>query len=269
VSKFKLRVSDAIAPFREKAEKTWGLERYQTANYKCPLVYFGLYNTCDYQSFLRHTGKIMVVWAGGDIINLKNNKITRYFIKKKRAEHFVENQVEQEALKKMGIKSAIAPSFVEDSRSFPISYKPSKNPHIWLCAHQERQEEYGVELVKKIAKKLPSFIFHIYGASGPQGKNVIFHGKLPQDVFNHEIRKWHCGLRANEFDGNSEVAMKSIFMGQYPITRIKYPHIWNYTTEQELIMKLKNLKNLKRPNTKNRKFWKNHVNNYPFLKKNN
>jgi len=54
-------------------------------------------------------------------------------------------------------------------------------------------------------------------------------------------------------------------MGQYPISRIKYPYIDSYETEEELIALLKDLKNKKEPNLSTRQFWQINVNNYPWI----
>jgi len=55
-------------------------------------------------------------------------------------------------------------------------------------------------------------------------------------------------------------------MGQYPITRIKYPMIDHYETEEELIVLLKDLKNKTKPNIKARDYYRKILNNLPFLK---
>ena len=115
---------------------------------------------------------------------------------------------------------------------------------------------------------VPWVTFHFYGAFGNhQHKNVVYHGRVPPDQFNREIKRYHCGLRPNEHDGNSEIAMKSVLSGGYPITRIKYPHIDSYETEEELIALLKDLKNKKAPNPA-RDFWRENVNRYVWNKNN-
>jgi len=50
------------------------------------------------------------------------------------------------------------------------------------------------------------------------------------------------------------VLAKSILMGQYPISRIKYQHIDHFETEEELISLLRGLKNKRKPNP-NREWW--------------
>jgi len=54
--------------------------------------------------------------------------------------------------------------------------------------------------------------------------------------------------------------------GGYPITRIKYPHIWNYNTNNQLIHLLKRLQKTTKPNIEGRNYYRKVLNQYPFLK---
>lgn len=262
--KYKVKTSSSIVSFGPKAEKTWGLARYRFPwDIFKPVVFFGLYHVADYAYFLLHRGKKMVLWAGSDLLALKKNKLMCFFLKK--APNYVENGLEQDELAELGVNSVVSPSFVEDINDFPITFKPTDKPYVFLTCHPDRENEYGVGLIERIAPKVPECVFHIYGASKDcRIKNVIFHKRVPPDQFNKEIKRYHCGLRPNEHDGNSEIAMKSVLSGGYPITRIKYPYIDSYETEEQLIALLKNLKNKERPNYKAREFWRENLNQYPW-----
>lgn len=269
----KLLVSSSVAPFREKAEKIWGLERYRFPQdiFK-PVVYFGLYHWADYLYFLAHRGEKSVLWAGYDLINLKNNRLPWYKMFRG-VSNFVENRVEQKELEAFGIFSRIRPSFLEDVWDFPISYKYVERPNVYITGHADREEEYGFGLVKRVAEKVSEVEFHIYGTyyvmdyRDCSNNNIITHGRVPPEQFNEEIRNYQAGLRLNEHDGFSEITAKSILMGQYPITRIKYPMIDNYETEEELVSLLKELKNKKEPNIKAREFWIKNINQFPWTEK--
>ena len=111
-----------------------------------------------------------------------------------------------------------------------------------MCGHPDREAEYGLELIEQIAEELPEFTFHLYGVDNSEFAdlpNMICHGKVPEAQFVEEIKKCQGSIRPNEHDGNSEVSMRCLFNGGYPITRIPYDGIWNYTTKEELIEKLK------------------------------
>ena len=268
--KYKLRVSSSIVNFREKAEKTWKLKRYRFPwDIFKPTVFFGCYHIADYAYYIFHRGEKTIIWAGSDIQTLVRSKIPWYLLFRE-ITNYVENNVEWDGLASKRIYAKVRPSFLEDVNDFPVSFKPMDKPQVFLTAHLSREKEYGLYIIEKIAERLPNIIFHIYGSGiyypTKFSNNMIFHGFIPPEQFNREIKNYHCGLRLNEHDGFSEILAKSVLMGQYPISRIKYPHIDYYETEEELIVLLKALKDKIQPNLEARQFWKKNVNNYPWVK---
>ena len=267
----KLRTSSSIVPFREKAEKIWKLERYKFPQdiFK-PAVFFGMYHIADYAYYVFHRGKKTILWAGSDIQTLVKSKFPWHELFTGR-EHYVENKLEQAELVLLGIDCLVRPSFLEDINDFPVSFKPTERPQVFLTGHPGREDEYGFNIVMKIAQRVPEVDFHFYGSNFhideivPHYENLYYHGRVPSKQFNEEIKNYHCGLRLNEHDGFSEILAKSVLMGQYPISRINYPHIWHYETEEELIRQLKRLKKQTKPNLEARDFWRGNVNNYPWI----
>lgn len=269
---YKIRVSSSVIGFEERAIRTWGIEKWagwKDAN--APVVFFGLYTKHDYDAFLRHKGKKIVFWCGSDITNLLGNYDSRRVLKLfPETQHYCENEIEAEELKRINIDPKVIPSFLDDVNNFPVSFKPSKTPHIFLCGHDKREDEYGVSLVERIADKVPYATFHIYGVDkGSQYfsgiKNVVCHGRVPEKQFNEEIKEYQAGLRTNDHDGFSEVIAKSILLGQYPISKINYENIWNYKTDEELVKLIEKLKTIKEPNNA-REYWIGKLNNYPWKK---
>ena len=162
-----------------------------------------------------------------------------------------------------------------------MSYKdPKGKPHVWLTCHSGREREYGVELVNKIANQVSEVTFHIFGI-GDRGygylldwstgkplldfpKNIIYHGHVPSEQMDKMIRGYHCGLRTNDFDGCPHTITKGMLLGQWPISKIKYPHADSYETKEELVKLLKGLKNKKKPNLAGRKHWVKVVSEFPW-----
>lgn len=253
----------------EKIEKRSGLPQWNPWDRYVPVVFFGMYHIGDYLRFLWHRGEKTVYWLGGDIINLsKTRALVFRFIK---ARHLCENEPQRKRLEDCGIEAEVRPVIFDDP-DIGVSFKPSKNPHVYLNAHPDSKQAYGVDIVEVIAHKLPEFTFHIYGikkgfhqAWYDNGRlmnrdyvsqpNVIYHGLVSNEQFNQEIRNYQAGLRLNEYDGFSEILAKSVLMGQYPISRIKYPHIENYTSTEDLIHKLQLIKNKLKPNHEAREYW--------------
>ena len=282
IIKPKLLVSSSVWPFEEKALKIWKLEKYKWPRdiFK-PVVFFGMYHIGDFYHCLRHLGPKTIFWAGSDIVNLQKGKTFGRYLKPnklipwhkmlgRKTQHFVENELERRELAEMGIKALVRPSFLEDVDDFPIRFEQSDNPQVYISGRPDREEEYGFGLVGRLAEKCPDVFFHVYGAESPYGvklNNIIYHGNVPPCQFNIEIRRYHCGLRTNDHDGFSEITAKSVLMGQYPITKIKYDNIDSYDSELELIKKLNDLKNKKLPNSRARNYWRWNVNRYPWMEK--
>jgi hypothetical protein len=264
--------------------RTWGTINYERRHHKKePTVFFGMYDLRDYIALWRHKGKKWILWAGADLENLKHgfvfndgklkllSKLLRgnwwvlYIIRD--AEHWVEDLDEASKLAQFGIQARMAPSFMGDVSQFPVTYKQFHNPNVYISGHPGREDEYGFEIVKKIAPQCPDLRFHIYGSMPDwkvYSKNIILHGKVPREQFNSEIRNFQCGLRLNKSDGFSEITAKAVLMGQYPITYLYYPLIPNFKELRELVSLLKSLKQVARPNIQARDYYLKVLNSYPW-----
>lgn len=245
-----------------------------------PTAFIGLYHEGDWLRILLHRGLRLAFWCGGDILRLQKKPLWQFFLKHIKIDHVCENEVEQEALRKMGIEARIHPIlFFDDWTKYPLSFKPSKTPHVWLTCHPGREEEYGVRLVEKISWKIPEMTFHIFGEikskswnynktykqwHSEKQKNIIYHGHIPSEEMDKMIQGYHCGLRTLEFDGCPHTVTKGVLLGQWSINRIPYPHTDSYETKEQLIKLLKGLKNKKKPNLAGRKYWLETVSNFPW-----
>jgi hypothetical protein len=210
-----VHISSSIENWREKIEKK--LEGYE----RNTGLFFGMYGEKDLETFEDHKGDRNVYWQGSDINNLNYDRFSRLTI----AKHYCENEVCRKALENWGLHAEIKPWFWGNIEDYPLRYKPSKEPNIWLCAHPGREREYGVEQVYLWAQLLPDFTFHIYGVDKTYDlENVIFHGIVSEKELDEDIKNYQCGLRYNEFDGFSEVVSKAMLLGQHVISRIDYPY---------------------------------------------
>ena len=248
-------ISSSISNFRDKLLARTELPEWNWKSLDKHTVFFGLYHEVDYVRFLLHRGKKTVFWCGGDILNLQKKLLWQWILVHVSARHICENSVESALLGEMGFSAEICPMIFDNPKTVAPSFSPSENPQVYLCCHPTYEEQYGVTLVEGIASAVPSVCFHIYGVEGKNRDNVKFHGKVENDVFNREISGFQAGLRLNDMDGFSEVLAKSVLMGQYPISRIHYPMIDHASDITQLINKLHDLKNHKKPNTDAREYW--------------
>lgn len=262
-------------------QEVWWTSAY-TSRYE-PTVFFGLYDLRDYYALWRHQAKAWVLWAGSDIRNLQSgfvfndgklgtlSRITRGWFSGallemlKKAEHWTENDLEASALERLGLKvSGVCPSYM-GSTDLRMTYKPSKTPNVYLSASEGRQEEYGFDIVERIASSLPNMRFHMYGASfKTKQKNVIVHGRVPKEQMNKETDRFQIGLRLNEFDGFSEILAKAVLRGQYAVGKVRHPRIPSFRNDMDLITTLNTLRKKKEPNKVAMDWYKKSLNKFPW-----
>jgi len=265
----KIRVSSSVGHFKIRAEKTWGIKEWQGINDPDKeLLFFGLYHERDWEVFNNFEGKKTVFWCGSDILRAMEDYERKRILSNNPCEHYCENEIEAENLKTIGIEAKVIPSFLDDINKYPVCFKPPEDGiwKVWLCGHPEREEEYGFVLAKRMAKFFPDIEFHFYGVSTKQEQlpNIIYHGKVSEEKLNEEIKNYHCGFRPNFHDGVSEVMIKSMLLGQFPITRIKYEAVWNYENEKDLIGLFNKLKTQITPYSEGRGKWISKLNKYPW-----
>lgn len=247
--------SPSIENFREKLKARIGLPEWKWYFPFGKVIFFGMYRFSDYLKFIIHRGEKKIFWCGSDIINLSKRPFWKFVLTKYHIRHFCENQHEQNVLSNMGFIPPIICPMIFSIPNTEIAYKHSKIPHVYLTAHEDREEEYGVNVIKHIAPQIKEVIFHIYGINGKSYENIIFHGKVSDKQFNDEIRNYQASIRLNVFDGFAETTAKSILHGQYPITYIYYPKIDWAKDMDTLIELLKDLKYKKEPNYEGRDYW--------------
>lgn len=282
------RWSPTLGELEGTAEDVWGTEKYKIGEeyleQKCsqinePCVFFGLYGLPDFYKLWRHRGRKCILWAGTDIIQFKNG----YWLEEgggikispkplatwinKYCESYVENKVEQEALKEFGIESKIVPSFLGNVADFPLSYKPGIRIQLYTSVSGDNFKLYGWDKIYNLARENPKIEFHLYGNTkpfpipdSPEFSNIIIHGRVPKDQMNTETKEMTGALRLTEFDGFSEIIAKSLLWGQWPVSSIHYPNTLSPTQLNVFNFKLE-------PNYAGREWLLSVVNQYPWNQK--
>lgn len=211
-----------------------------------------MYHKIDYKRFIECEEEKEVHWQGSDILQLTDYS---EIIAKEKARHFCENEVCQKRLKEKGINAQIKYTFWNNVDDFPLSFQPSELPEFWMTAHPTREDEYGVGIFRSLARIFPKYKFHIYGIKDFNDSNLIFHGIIPDEQFNREIKKYQGAIRYNTFDGFSEVLSKACLLGQYAISTIAYPHIARLKSSQGLYKFIEGVAKKQKPNLKARNYY--------------
>ena len=216
----KIKISSSVSNFKEKILKNWPVEEYKFPDDKDKMViFFGMYHKGDYEAFLNHKGEKMIFWCGSDILNLDSIIVSRLYL----AEHknICENKVEKDKLAEYGIYAEIHPTFAGNIKDYIFSMKTNGEINVWLCMHEGREKEYGLETIKKMARMI-DYKFHIYGIKKENTKNIIYHGQVSEEQLDKEIKNYQIACRLNSFEGFSEVVAKGILLGQIIESKIKY-----------------------------------------------
>lgn len=267
------RWSPTLGALEGTAEKVWGTREYRF-DLDEPCVFFGLYGLPDFYQLWRHRGKKYILWCGTDIthfldgywldkegkIRIANATLAEWI--DANCESWVENDVEQEALRGVGIHSAVCPSFLGDIHDFPVSYQWSDPPEVYTSVSGDNFKLYGWDGIDEIALANPFIRFHLYGNTVPwisHCSNVVVHGRVPKEQMNREIQKMQGALRLAPFDGFSEILAKSVLMGQYPVSVIPYPYMLS-------VSEIHLLKDKESPNIGGREYYLNHLNRFPWNK---
>ena len=270
-SNWQCRVANSLGNgFAGTVEDAWGTLPYTDDT--APTCFFGLYGLPDFYALWRHKGRKAILWAGSDIRHFKDG----YWLDEvgdirlnptaladwinRNCENYVENGVEQKALRNMGILSKVVPSFLGNVDDYSVNYEWSDRPKVYASVSGDDFKLYKWDKIEELAVANPEVAFHLYGNTQPWSsfcKNITVHGRVPQEQMNSEIKDMQGGLRLLDHDGFSEVIAKSLLWGQYPISTIPYHGCLS-------VDQIATLKDKTEPNHKGREWLLSVVNKYPW-----
>lgn len=270
MQKWQCRVAPSLGELEGEHNDVWGTLKYKSIY--VPTVFMGLYSFRDFIELWNHRGRKAILWCGSDIVHFKNGywldengniRLDFQALAKwinESCYSFVENVVEHEELRKLGISSTIVPSFMGDVKKYKVSYKHSLRPKLYASVSGDNFKMYGWDRIDELAKQHPNVEFHLYGNTKPwksPHKNVYVHGRISKEKMNEQIQKMQGGLRLLEHDGFSEILAKSILWGQWPVSAIPYPHMLS-------IDEIGTIKDKKEANIEGRDYYLREVNRFPW-----
>jgi hypothetical protein len=244
------RWSPTLGDFEDSPEITWGVKPYDPDSTE-PCVFCGIYGLKDFYALWRYKGEKHIWWVGSDIRNFRNG----YWLDDKGSIRFsprpfaqwiinncvswVENNVEREALLEFGIDSLVVPSFLGDVTKFPRQVIDPEKRYYSSVSGNDFQL-YGWDKINEIARKNPDTKYYLYGNTVPwlAPENVIVRGRVPKEVMNEEVKTMTGCIRMVEFEGCSEILVKSVLWGQRPISLIDYSFLHSDNPRESLLNKL-------------------------------
>lgn len=251
---WKCRYAPSLGNLEGTVIDAWGTPIYNPMNIgeeDLPVVFFGLYGLNDFYALWRHKGRKAILWAGSDIrhfrdfywlddkgdFRIPSTSLALWI--NKYCESWVENDVEYNALKSMGIESKICPSFMGDVNDF-TPQNIDKNKRYFSSVSGNDFKLYGWDKLNAIAEANPDTEYHLYGntVDWEAPKNVVVHGRVTKEEMNKEAKSMTGCIRLVEFEGCSEILVKSVLWGQKPISLIDYPFLHSENPREELLKTL-------------------------------
>lgn len=176
--------------------------------------------------------KINMFWIGTDVLNVsknKNKKLINYIKNKKNINHFTECDWLKNELSLKDIQANTGPyitysSLFKDSFSEKTSAKQLKKITVLSYAREYRENFYGLNIIKELAKKRPDLEFRILGLNGESElDNLKYLGWINKNQMKENYNESHIFLRIAEHDGLSYSVLEAMYNGLYTIFNYEYP----------------------------------------------
>jgi hypothetical protein len=239
--------------------------KFNSYNIHDKCLFMGLYFDRDYEVFKNHKGERFVFWNGSDVSRLLDSPGAIDIVRNTPAVHACHNKALQDELASVGVSAIIRPILFTDVNDYGISYSPSDKLQFYINAHPQREHEYGIDTVLKIAPQFPNIKFHIYGIEGQSKDNVVYHGFVQERYMDREVRQYQGCLRLNRHDGLSQLVIKAGLMGQYIITMQDTIGTIKISDTEGLVSAIKEVATKKEPNLEFREYYLDKLNNFDWL----
>jgi len=188
---------------------------------------------------LKKNKRVIFHWVGSDVLQAKesikkNQHIQRYIDE---VEHLCEVEWIQKELKEIGINARIINFAGYNTKEKPKPFNEEFN--ILTYIPENREDFYGIETIKNLASACPEVKINVVGSNHnyPKLKNIDSHGWV-DDISKHIDQSVVC-LRCTEHDGLSNFVLESMSKGRYVLYNNNMNGIDYFTTENELIDKVK------------------------------
>jgi hypothetical protein len=183
-----------------------------------PCLFLGLYFPEDYEKLMNHCGRRYIFWNGSDVLRVAQKPGWHNNLRSSTITHACHNEQLRGELETMKIKATIEPTLFGDVNSYPVSYVPGPPWRVYMNCRVGREAEYGLPEAVRMFAGLTDYELHVYGNCEKEwGANIIYHGEVPEEQMDDETASMQGCLRLNKHDGLSQIVIKSILRGQYPV----------------------------------------------------
>ncbi|EMH0062110.1 glycosyl hydrolase family 1 [Providencia rettgeri] len=195
---------------------------------------------------------ILIFWIGTDVLDAQkpeNEKSKNFLVNSKKIKNFTECHWLSTELSNIGINSTVGPyitysSLFEDSFNEKSEYRTFHKKLIILTyARSNREEFYGLNIIKDLAIEHPDIEFRIVGVDNEDTENIKYLGWIDKNELKKQYLDAHIFLRIPEHDGLSYSVLEAMYNGLYVIFNYQYPNTFfserNKDSVSKLIIELK------------------------------
>lgn len=167
--------------------------------------------------------KIIIHWIGTDVLEALSQPPRKIH---SGCTHLAGSELLREELETIGISSVVIPIVPTNIKFSPL---PMPERHaVLVYIPEDREDFYGMPLLKKLAGQFPDITFHIVANSGKNDKspypNVSYEGMLDFTAMRVLYAKCSILFRYPQHDGLSMMVLEAMGTGRTVIYKYKFPY---------------------------------------------
>lgn len=186
---------------------------------------------------LKFKKKLVLQWMGSDVMYAmerhEKGTISRRYVDY--ALNYVDASWLKEELYSIHIPSELLPFKFYDQLDEPVLKYNGIEAVTYIS--QNRQDFYGMNWVRELARNFPAVPFHVYGAKNEKEEltNIKMYGWQDHDTFKSAVKKAPIFLRLTEHDGNAVSIMEAQSFGSEVLTRLPFENSVEVKSEAQLM----------------------------------
>jgi hypothetical protein len=217
--------------FRSGFLQKFNLREYNSI--KQPAIFFGIYIK-SYPTIFRHEGLAVLIWTGGDSMNLaKNPALVKKLKSRDNIKHIAISNFVSNDLDRVNIPHYFLPILPFNNNNF----RPAPlGDCIYTYSAHTKPQFYGSEKILLLKKIFPDIRF------------ITLYAKQPNSVIRSEIinyyKKCFIGLRLTPHDGMSNTVIEMGLMGRKVVWNGNSPNAIPYKNIDDIVNAIKCERNL-------------------------
>lgn len=218
---------ETLTTFQQDAMRKWSMNRYEDR--RLPVVFFGCYNRGPRERIMKHTGLVVIVWAGSDSMNMKNHEYFNQFCRanKHRIFHIAHSHWIRKDLEEVGLEVIDRVILPKDLSAFKYCDNPGKSVYHYTCQDRKRQSFYGTDVVERLITKWGQ-------TKGKPQVHITNFYAMKQEELIHLYEDSYIGVRLTTHDNMSLSCIEMGLMGRPSIFNGNIPGAIPFTDREAI-----------------------------------